>query len=80
MLCWVLTASLLTAYMLLGFAVIHATTRPLSGRVFILGASYLSIMLFRWPALAVALIGLVDAALDIRGRVARKGPNPTDVF
>ena len=77
MLCWVLTASLLTAYMLLGFAVIHATTRPLSGRIFILFASYLSVMLFRWPALAVALIGLVDAALDIRGRVARMRANST---
>jgi len=77
MMCWVLTASLLTAYMLLGFAVLHATTRPLSGRVFILGASYLSVMLFRWPALAVALIGLVDAALDIRGWIARMRANST---
>ena len=74
---WVLTASLLTAYMLLGFAVLHATTRPLAGRIFILGASYLSVMLLRWPALAVAVIGLVDAALDIRGRVARMRANST---
>jgi len=76
-LCWVLTASLLTAYMLLGFAVLHATTRPLSGRIFILGASYLSVMLLRWPALAVAVIGLLDAALDIRGRIARMRANST---
>ena len=72
-----LTASLLTAYMLLGFAVLHATTRPLSGRIFILGASYLSVMLLRWPALAVAVIGLLDAALDIRGRIARMRANST---
>jgi Predicted membrane protein (DUF2232) len=78
MLFWVLTASLLAAYVLLGFAVIHATTRALSARIFILGASYLSIMLLRWPALAVAaLIGLLDAALDIRGRVARMRANST---
>jgi hypothetical protein len=77
MMSWVLTASLFTAYMLLGFAVLHATTRPLNGRIFILGASYLSVMLFRWPALAVALIGLVDAALDIRGRIARMRANST---
>jgi hypothetical protein len=69
--CWVLTASLLTAYMLLGLAVIHATTRALSGRGFILAGTYLTVILFGWPALAVAIIGLVDAALDIRGRVAR---------
>jgi hypothetical protein len=76
MLCWVLTASLLTAYMLLGFAVLHATTRALNGRAFILAGSYLTVVLFGWPALAVAIIGLADAALDIRGHVARKGTNP----
>lgn len=75
MACWVLTASLLTAYMLLGFAVLHATTRALGGRVFILAGSYLTVMLLGWPALAVAIIGLLDAALDIRGRVARKRAN-----
>jgi hypothetical protein len=77
MLSWVLTASLLTAYMLLGFAVLHATTRALSGRVFILAASYLTVMLLGWPALAVAILGLLDSALDIRGRVARKRANST---
>lgn len=75
MVCWVLTASLLTAYMLLGFAVLHATTRALAGRVFILAGSYLSVLLLGWPALAVAILGLLDAALDIRGRVARKRTN-----
>jgi hypothetical protein len=77
MMCWVLTASLLTAYMLLGFAVLHAATRTLGGRVFILAGSYLSVMLLGWPALAVAIIGLLDAALDIRGRIARKRANST---
>ena len=77
MLCWVLTASLLTAYMMLGFAVLHATTRPLGGRVFILAGSYLTVMLFGWPALAVAILGLLDSALDIRGRIARKRANST---
>jgi len=75
--CWVLTASLLTAYTLLGFAVLHAATRALSGRVFILGGTYLSVMLLGWPALAVAIIGLLDAALDIRGRIARRRANST---
>jgi Predicted membrane protein (DUF2232) len=76
MLCWVLTASLLTAYMLLGFAVLHAATRALNGRAFLLAGSYLTVVLFGWPALAVAIIGLADAALDIRGRLAGKGANP----
>ena len=71
------TASLLTAYMLLGFAVLHATTRTLGGRVFILAGSYLTVMLLGWPALAVAILGLLDSALDIRGRIARKRANST---
>ena len=77
MLCWVLTASLLTAYMLLGFAVLHAGTRTLGGRVFILAGIYLTVMLLGWPALAVAILGLLDSALDIRGRIARKRANST---
>jgi Predicted membrane protein (DUF2232) len=77
--CWVLTASLLTAYMLLGFAVLHATTRALNGRAFILAGTYLTVVLFGWPALAVAIVGLADAALDIRGRVARNRAKPTNV-
>jgi predicted membrane protein DUF2232 len=77
LLCWILTASLLTAYMLLGFAVLHATTRTLGGRVFILAGSYLTVMLLGWPALALAILGLLDSALDIRGRVARKRANST---
>jgi hypothetical protein len=77
LLAWVLTAGLLTAYMLLGFAVIHAITRTLNGRVFVLSGIYLTIVLFGWPALAVAIIGLLDAALDIRGRVARRRATPT---
>jgi hypothetical protein len=77
LLAWVLTAGLLTAYMLLGFAVIHAITRALNGRPFVLAGVYLTVMLFGWPALAVAIVGLLDAALDIRGRVARKRANPT---
>ena len=77
MLCWVLTASLLTAYMLVGFAVLHATTQALGGRVFILAGSYLTVMLLGWPALAVAILGLLDSALDIRGRIARRRANST---
>ena len=70
-----LTASLLTGY-LLGLAVLHATTRALNGRAFVLAGTYLTVVLFGWPALAVAIIGLADAALDIRGRVARRRPPP----
>jgi len=80
MLGWIVSASLLTAYVLLGFAVLHATTRTFAGRPFMLGGMYLTVFLLGWPAIAVAIVGLADAALDIRGRVARRQqppPNPT---
>lgn len=70
----VLAASLLTAYALLGLAVLHALTRRLNGRGFILTSVYGAIAVFGWPMLLVALLGLVDMALDLRGRLPRPGP------
>lgn len=73
----VLTASLLMAYAILGFAVLHAVTRGSSGRVFALGGAYAAVCVFGWPTLAMTLLGLADSIFDIRGRVARKrGPPP----
>ena len=68
------TASLLTAYALLGLAVLHTLTRALNARGFILGSVYGAIAVFGWPLLLMSLIGLADAALDLRGRTGRRGP------
>jgi hypothetical protein len=71
----VLAASLLMAYAILGFAVLHSITRGLKSRMFVLGGIYAAVFVFGWPVLLVMLLGLADAALDIRGQVARKrGP------
>jgi hypothetical protein len=71
----VLMASLLMAYAILGFAVLHAITRGIATRPFVLGGVYASVIVFFWPALALTLLGLADTAFDIRGRVAgRRGP------
>jgi hypothetical protein len=72
----VFAAALLTAYAMLGLAVLHALTRSVSGRGFILGGVYGSIVVFGWPMLLMTLLGLVDIALDLRGRIARRGPPP----
>ena len=74
----VLCASLLTAYTILGLAVLHATTRGLRGRGFVLAGTYASVAVLGWPALLMTLVGLAEGALDLRGRIARtRGPpNP----
>jgi len=69
------SASLLLAYGVLGFAVLHAMTQGLQMRPFLLGLAYAAVFLIGWPILALCLLGLIDTAFDLRGRVARKrGP------
>ena len=71
----IISASLLLAYGVLGFAVLHAITQGLQIRTVVLGLAYAAVFLIGWPILALCLLGLVDTALDLRGRVARKrGP------
>jgi hypothetical protein len=73
----VFVASLLMAYALLGLAVMHALTRGVSGRGFILGSVYVAIVIFGWPMVLMSLVGLTDALLDLRGRVAANRGPPT---
>ncbi|HEX3709832.1 MAG TPA: hypothetical protein VHV56_08085 [Pseudolabrys sp.] len=73
----VLSASLLMAYGVLGFAVLHAITRGMNARLFLLGGIYAAVLIFGWPVLALCLLGLLDAAFDLRGRVASRGPPAT---
>jgi len=73
----VLAAGMLMAYAILGFAVLHAITRGTSNRPVMLGGVYIAVIVFGWPVLVMTLLGLADAMLDVRGRVARKrGPPP----
>ena len=71
----VLSASLLMAYGVLGFAVLHAITQGMNGRAFLLGGVYGAVLVFGWPILALCLLGLIDTAFDLRMRVTHKrGP------
>jgi len=69
-------ASLLMAYAILGFAVLHAITRGMGSRPFALGGIYVAVIVFGWPLLAMTLLGLADSAVDLRGRAARRRPPP----
>jgi len=71
----IFAATLVMAYALLGFAVLHVITGRISGRAAVLAGVYTVVIVFGWPALILSVLGLADTALDLRGRVARmRGP------
>ena len=72
----VVAASLLLAYGVLGFAVLHAVTQGMSARPFVLGITYAGVILLTWPMLALCLLGLVETAIGLRGRVSAKRNPP----
>jgi hypothetical protein len=73
----IVAASLATAYAILGFAVLHSITRGFNARGLVLGLAYVTVVLI-WPVLVlIALLGLADAAFDIRDRLTGKGGPPT---
>jgi len=71
-----LSASLLTVYGMLGLAVLHAVTLGLNGRGLILSAVYGAIFIFGWPVLLLAMLGVTDMAVGLRGRTASSGRLP----
>lgn len=73
----VFAAALTMAYAVLGFAVLHVLTRGTSGRPLVLAGVYTAVVIFGWPAIILALLGLADTALDLRGRAARTRGPPT---
>jgi len=68
-------ASQLMVFAFLGFAVLHAITRGMGGRTFVLAGVYAAAAMVGWPVLAMSLLGMAETAFNIRGRVAQKrGP------
>ena len=65
------------AYGVLGFAVLHTITQGLDSRGFLLGGVYAAVLVFGWPVLALCLLGLIEAAMDLRARITRKRGPPT---
>jgi len=71
----VVSASLLMAYGVLGLAVLHAITHGMASRVFLLAAVYFAVLLLGWPMLLLCLLGLIEAVVDLRARIAAtRGP------
>jgi hypothetical protein len=70
------TAALIMAYALIGFAVLHTLTLTLRNRAIWLSFTYLIVALFSWLMLAMAALGLADAVFGLRQRYLRSRPPP----
>jgi hypothetical protein len=69
-------AALVMAYALVGFAVLHTVTLTLKNRALWLSCSYAIVTIFGWPMLAMAALGLADAAFGLRQRYLQSRPPP----
>jgi uncharacterized protein YybS (DUF2232 family) len=61
-------------FFFLGLAVIHALSHRWPGRAFILVLLYLVIIVFGWPAVIAAAVGIIEQWVRIRRRLAPPGP------
>jgi hypothetical protein len=73
----IVSSALLMAYMLVGFAVLHVMTQASSGRWWWLMAAYGSVLIFGWPSLIMAMLGLLDNAIGLRRRFSNRATPPT---
>ncbi len=72
----IITAALMIAYTLIGFAVLHTLTLALKSRALWLGCAYIIVLVFAWTVLAIALLGIADAVFGLRQRYLRRRPPP----
>jgi hypothetical protein len=76
MLAQIVTAALMMAYALIGFAVVHTLTTSLKSRALWLGCVYAIVLVFDWPVLAMVALGLAEAVFGIRQRYLKGRPPP----
>jgi predicted membrane protein DUF2232 len=72
----IVTAALMMAYALTGFAVLHTLTLALKSRALWLSCTYAIVVVFGWPVLAMVVLGLADAVFGIRQRYLQGRPPP----
>jgi hypothetical protein len=72
----IVTTVLMMTYALTGFAVLHTLTLAIKSRALWLGCTYAIVVLFVWPVLAMAVLGLADAIFGIRQRYLQGRPPP----
>jgi hypothetical protein len=72
----IVTAALILAYALTGFAVLHTLTLAIKGRALWLGCAYAIVAAFVWPVVAMAALGAADAIFGFRRRYLQRRPPP----
>ncbi len=72
----ILTAALMIAYALTGFAVLHTLTLALKNRALWLSCIYAIVGVFGWPVMAMVALGIADAVFGLRQRYLRGRPPP----
>ena len=72
----IIATVLMMAYALTGLAVLHTLTLALKSRALWLGCTYAIVVMFVWPVLAMAVLGLADAIFGLRQRYLRGRPPP----
>jgi len=71
----IVSATLLLAYGMTGFAVLHTVSQTMAGRSFMLSGIYALTIFIGWPLAGAIVLGLADAAFGIRKRYRRKQDN-----
>jgi hypothetical protein len=72
-------SALLTAYAIVGFAVLHTVTLSSSSRPLWLGLAYAITLLSAFTVVAASLLGIADAVFGLRQRYLRGRPPPLPV-
>jgi hypothetical protein len=79
MLAQIAGAALVMAYALTGFAVLHTLTLAMKSRAIWLSGTYAVVLMFGWPVLAMAGLGLADAVFGFRQRYLQRRIPPAPV-
>jgi hypothetical protein len=72
MLAQIAGSALVMAYALTGFAVLHTLTLAMKSRAIWLSGTYAVVLMFGWPVLAMAGLGLADAVFGFRQRYLQR--------
>jgi hypothetical protein len=72
----VVSAALMMAYALTGFAVLHTLTLAMKSRALWLSGTYAVVLVFGWPVLAMVGLGLADAVFGFRQRYLQRRTPP----
>jgi len=75
----IVSAALMMAYALTGFAVLHTLTLAMKSRALWLSGTYAVVLVFGWPVLAMVGLGLADAVFGFRQRYLQRRTPPASV-